>query len=107
MAPRCQFHQCFYIQIFRTNVVSAAFSSYVLAMAKIKIVQKMCELNIDEIDGRLKNAILVFQIRRFGGRAVKKISVNPNEINCFFEVKKLNTKMVALFGVSGNEVLSD
>jgi hypothetical protein len=43
---RCQFHQCFYIQIFqisRTNFVSAAFSSYVLALAKNsdeKLVQK-------------------------------------------------------------------
>ncbi len=31
---RCQFHQRFYVRIFRTNVVSAAFSSYVLALAK-------------------------------------------------------------------------
>ncbi len=31
---RCQFHQHFYVRIFRTNVVSAAFSSYVLALAK-------------------------------------------------------------------------
>jgi len=29
-----QFHQHFYVQIFRTNVVSAAFSSYVLALSK-------------------------------------------------------------------------
>ncbi len=31
---RCQFNQHFYVRIFRTNVVSAAFSSYVLALAK-------------------------------------------------------------------------
>ncbi len=31
---RCQFHQRFYIQIFHTNVVSAAFPSYILALAK-------------------------------------------------------------------------
>ncbi len=31
---RCQFHQRFYVQIFHTNVVSAAFSSYILALAK-------------------------------------------------------------------------
>jgi len=31
---RCQFHQHFYVQIFRTNGVLAAFSSYVLALAK-------------------------------------------------------------------------
>jgi len=30
---RCQFHQRFDLQIFCTNVVSAAFSSYVLALA--------------------------------------------------------------------------
>ncbi len=31
---RCQFHQRFYIQIFHTNVVLAAFSSYILDLAK-------------------------------------------------------------------------
>ncbi len=31
---RCQFHQRFYVRIFCTNVVLAAFSSYVLALAK-------------------------------------------------------------------------
>ncbi len=30
----CQFHQHFYAQIFCTNVILAAFSSYVLALAK-------------------------------------------------------------------------
>ncbi len=33
-SSRCQFHQRFYVQIFRTTGVSAAFSSYVLALAK-------------------------------------------------------------------------
>jgi hypothetical protein len=32
--PRYQFHQRFYVRIFRTNIVSAAFSSYILALAK-------------------------------------------------------------------------
>jgi len=32
--PRCQYHQHFYVQIFCTNVVSAAFSNYGLALAK-------------------------------------------------------------------------
>jgi len=32
---RCQFHQRFYLQIFRTNVVLAAFSRYVLALNKL------------------------------------------------------------------------
>ncbi len=31
---RCQFHQRFYVQIFHTNIISASFSSYVLALAK-------------------------------------------------------------------------
>ncbi len=31
---RCQFHQRFYVQIFHTNGISTAFSSYVLALAK-------------------------------------------------------------------------
>jgi len=30
---RCQFHQPFYVRIFRMNVISAAFSTYVLALA--------------------------------------------------------------------------
>jgi len=34
LPARCQFHQHCYVQIFCTNVVSAAFSSYVLALAK-------------------------------------------------------------------------
>ncbi len=32
---RCQFHQRFYVRIFRTKVVSAAFSRYVLALNKL------------------------------------------------------------------------
>jgi len=31
---RCQFHQRFYVRIFHTNVVLAAFSCYILALAK-------------------------------------------------------------------------
>ncbi len=34
LAYRCQFHQHFYVQIFCTNGISAAFSSYILALAK-------------------------------------------------------------------------
>jgi hypothetical protein len=45
----CQFHQCFYVQIFFTNGVSVALCSFVLALAK-KFVQKMCVFNVDEID---------------------------------------------------------
>ncbi len=32
---RCQFHQCFYVRIFRTNVISAPFSRYILALNKL------------------------------------------------------------------------
>ncbi len=32
---RCQFHQHFYVRIFRTNVIFAAFSRYVLALNKL------------------------------------------------------------------------
>ncbi len=32
---KCQFHQCFYVQIFRTNAVSAAFSRYILALNEL------------------------------------------------------------------------
>jgi len=30
----CQFQQHFYVQIFHTNIIWAAFSSYILALAK-------------------------------------------------------------------------
>ncbi len=50
-SSKCQFHQRFYERIFRTIGVLAAFSSYVLALAK-KIVQKMCAFNVDEIDNK-------------------------------------------------------
>jgi len=36
---RCQFHQHFFVQIFCTNILSAAFSNYVLALAK-KLYEK-------------------------------------------------------------------
>jgi len=48
---RSQFHQHFYVRIFRPNGISAAFSSYILALAK-KFVRKMRMFNVDEIDGR-------------------------------------------------------
>jgi len=44
-----QFHQHFYIQIFCTNVVSAAFSSYVPALAP-QFCTKNARVNVDEID---------------------------------------------------------
>ncbi len=44
-----QFHQHFYVQIFCTNIVSAAFSSYVPALAP-KFRMKNARVNIDEID---------------------------------------------------------
>ncbi len=42
---RSQFHQRFYIQIFRTKVVLAAFSSYILALAK-KLFKKCARLTL-------------------------------------------------------------
>jgi len=52
VAVRCQFHQHFYGQIFCTNIVSAAFSSYtyVEKAAETTFVQKICTFNVDEID---------------------------------------------------------
>ncbi len=41
----------FYVRIFRRKFVSAAFSSYILALAK-KFVLKMHAYNVDEIDYR-------------------------------------------------------
>jgi len=43
MAVWCQFHQHFYIQIFRTNVISAAFTTYMQLdkAAKTTFVRKI------------------------------------------------------------------
>ncbi len=41
----------FYVQIFRTNVISASFSSYVSALAP-KFCTKNVRVNVDEIDTR-------------------------------------------------------
>jgi hypothetical protein len=40
------------VQIFRTNVFSAAFSSYMLIVkpTETMFVQKICTINVDEID---------------------------------------------------------
>ncbi len=54
IATRCQFHQRFYVRIFRTSGVSAAFSSYVLACKKF--VRKMRAFNVDEIDNMISRA---------------------------------------------------
>ncbi len=43
----------FYVRIYHTNVVSAAFSSYVLALSK-KFVRKTRAYDVDEIDCRKK-----------------------------------------------------
>ncbi len=44
-----QFHQCFFTCFFHTNVVLAAFSSYVLALTP-KFRTKNARVNVDEID---------------------------------------------------------
>ncbi len=50
-----------FINIFRTNSISAAFCSYVLALGK-KSYKKMRAFNVDEIDGSsLKNKLYFFQ----------------------------------------------
>jgi hypothetical protein len=49
MKTSSQFHQHFFVRIFRTNVVLAAFSSYVLALAS-KFRTKNARVNDDEID---------------------------------------------------------
>jgi len=61
---RCQFHQRFYVQIFRTNVVLAAFSSYVLASAS-KFRTKNASVNVDEIDGRIRSQFHQLDFEKF------------------------------------------
>jgi len=51
VVDRCQFLQRFYVGFFRTNVVSADFSSYTLALAS-KFRTKNVRVNVDEFDGR-------------------------------------------------------
>ncbi len=48
-SPGVNFINVFFVRIFCTNGVSAAFSSYVLAFAK-KFIRKMRAFNVDEID---------------------------------------------------------
>jgi hypothetical protein len=42
---RCQFHQHFNIRIFRTNIVSAAFTTYMQLekAAEMTFIQKICK----------------------------------------------------------------
>jgi len=49
IATCSQFCQHFYVRIFRTNVILAAFSSYIPALAS-KFRTKNARLNVDEID---------------------------------------------------------
>jgi len=51
---RCQFHQHFYVRIFRTNAVLAAFlCTYICKKAaKMTFVRTTRAFNVDEIDGR-------------------------------------------------------
>jgi len=49
----CQFHQHFYVQFFCTNIVLAAFSSYILTLAKNsyeKCAQKMLLILINGVN---------------------------------------------------------
>ncbi len=59
-AIRCQFHQRFYVQIFRTNVVSAAFLK--LHVRSKSWRNDICTFNVDEIDHRSQqtNICLLF-----------------------------------------------
>ncbi len=56
---RCQFHQLYYIKIFQTNVILAAFFQlhvryvYLEKAAGMMFVRKMHMYKVDEIDGRL------------------------------------------------------
>jgi len=51
-SSRCQFHQHFYVQIFRMNVFSAAFTTYMQQekAAETAFVRKIRTFNVDEID---------------------------------------------------------
>jgi len=51
----------FYVQIFRTNVVLAAFSScmYIVKAAEMTFVQKFVRKNVDEIDTRCSGTFLL------------------------------------------------
>jgi len=54
---RCQFHQRHTREKFVRKSFSAAFSSYVLALAP-KFVRKMRTFNVDEIDGRSRKGTI-------------------------------------------------
>jgi hypothetical protein len=61
ISTRGQFHQHFYVRIFCTNVVSAASSSYILALTP-KFQTKNASISVDEIDGGWKFTKLLIQI---------------------------------------------
>jgi len=64
LAIRCQFHQRFYVRIFRTNVVSASFSSYIPALAS-KFRTKNARVNVDEIDTRSEASNFSLEMTEF------------------------------------------
>jgi hypothetical protein len=53
---QCKFHQRFYVQIFCTNVVSAAFSSYNLALVKNSYKKCAQKMLMKLLAGRSKNS---------------------------------------------------
>ncbi len=54
---RCQFHQRFYVRIFHTNKVLAAFSSYVLALAKSLYKKRARKTLMKLTKGRLREGM--------------------------------------------------
>jgi hypothetical protein len=63
---RCKFHQHFYVQIFRTNVILAAFSSYFLALAKNSNEKRMRKMLMKLTAGKTHILISVFSIIYYG-----------------------------------------
>ncbi len=62
---RCQFHQHFYVRIFRTHSILAAFSSYVLALAK-NLYEKYAPLTLMKLTAGVNfiNIFFAFFVRK-------------------------------------------
>jgi len=58
------------VQIFRTNVILAAFTNYIQheKAAKTTLVQKICTLNVDEIDNRRRRTVEIIFLTHFEGQ---------------------------------------
>ncbi len=87
---RCQFHQRFYVRIFHTNVILAAFlvTFWLWRMYESTFVRKIRAFNVDEIDFRSsedENESWMFRISLWRDDIVIGCPNNSNTIRIFLQ----------------------